>query len=335
VTRQKIAEFTQLIRPWSMAAFAVAFLALAGATAVRSIFAHFGATLYFATYFPVILIVSLFAGVPAGVLTAVTALLVVWWAFIPPYYSFNPLQANDYANFLLYGVSTMLIIGLSHLYRTTLIALLQTQRARELLINELNHRAGNLLTVVQAIVKGSLSLEKQDARDLSRRIEALARADDLISRSIEGDLSLEALVTREMAPYPANQISFGGPNIVINGSIARNVALVLHELTTNAVKYGALSSEAGKLDIAWSMADGKCHVRWVEHGGPLIGEPQRIGFGSRMMRASLATVGGSIEQSFDRGGFRGTLTFRVTSEHSSQPDVTHRSKNFRLGELGG
>jgi two-component sensor histidine kinase len=186
VNRQRIAEFIQLIRPWSLAAFAFAFAALATATAVRAIFAHFGATLYFATYFPIVLIVSVFAGIPAGAATAVCSLIIVWWAFIPPHFAFNELKVSDYANFALYGLSTTLVIGLSHLYRTTLMALLQTQRGRELLVNELNHRAGNLLTVIQSIVKGTLAGDQRDARRLSGRIEALARADDLVSCTADG-----------------------------------------------------------------------------------------------------------------------------------------------------
>jgi K+-sensing histidine kinase KdpD len=94
VNRQKIATYIQAVGPWSAKAFLLAAMALAVAAGVRSVFAYLGATLFFATYFPVVLIVSVVAGVPAGTATAVLALIIVWWAYIPPYYSFNSLSAS-------------------------------------------------------------------------------------------------------------------------------------------------------------------------------------------------------------------------------------------------
>jgi two-component sensor histidine kinase len=315
VNRQKIAEYTQLIRPWSLEALAFALLALVGATAVRAIFAHFGATLYFATYFPIVLVVSVFAGVPAGTITAVLSLLVVWWAFIPPYYAFSSLHTSDFANFLLYGISSALIIWLSHLYRTTLSALLQTQRSKNLLVDELNHRAGNLLTVIQSIVKGTLVSNKQEARRLSGRIEALARADDLVSRTDQGEVLLLTLLQKELAPHArSTQVKLSGPHVVLTGSVTRNVALVLHELTTNSVKHGALSDATGQLDVSWSIADGVCQVRWTEDGVSGGEKPARVGFGSRMIAASIATLDGTIDQQFTNGRYVSELTFSIKSD---------------------
>jgi hypothetical protein len=108
------------LRPWSLPAFLVALLAVGSATATRMFLASLGLDFYFATFFPAILAAGLIAGTPAGAFTAVLAIPIVWWAFMPPVFEFNPLGPADYDQFALYLLSSSLLVWLAHLYREAL-----------------------------------------------------------------------------------------------------------------------------------------------------------------------------------------------------------------------
>ena len=118
-------------RGWSVRLLFLAPLAVLLAALLRMGFAYFGATLYFATFFPAVLIVGLLAGAPAGALTILLTLPVVWWAFIPPAFVFNALKPTDYANCALFIVTGGMTICLAELYRSTVIDLLNLQNSRE------------------------------------------------------------------------------------------------------------------------------------------------------------------------------------------------------------
>ena len=308
VRHDKLAEYMQLIRPLSMASFALAIAAVAVATLARSLFTYAGATLPFATYFPAILVVSVFAGAPAGCAAALLSLLLAWWAFIPPYFAFLPIITGDIANLVLYLVAAVLIIYFSHLYRSAVAALLDSQESQAMLVDELNHRAGNLLTVIQSIVRGTLTSHGEDASKLSRRLEALARADDLVSRNGGGPILLSSLLERELTPHAHSQIALSGPDVWLRGSATRNVALIIHELATNAAKYGALSSTRGKLDVSWTGMNGTCRMIWHETNCK-VREPTKKGFGSRIIAASTATLKGTFDEDFSEDGYSCVLSF--------------------------
>jgi two-component sensor histidine kinase len=276
--------------------------------------AEFGATLYFAPYFPAVLVVSVFAGIPAGVLTVALTTIVVWWAYIPSSLEFGPLRGSDYANIVTFWISAGLILLLAQVYRKTLASILKSEKTRELLIGELHHRAGNTLAIMQAIINGTVSIDK-DRQAVIDRIQALARANELVTKAAGGHLlPLETLIQNEARPYASpDRLQVEGPLVPLGGETARGLALVLHELMTNAAKYGALSNGIGKLQIRWSYNDGKCLLHWTETDGPAVVTPTRLGFGSRMMKASLAQIAGTIEPEFRSDGYSCLLTFSVHS----------------------
>jgi hypothetical protein len=111
------------LRPWSLSSFALALFALLLAATMQAVLASFGTTLHFATFFPAILVASLLAGAPAGILSAALTVPLVWWAFMPPYFEFNPLTPADYNSFVLFVLSSSLVIWISHLYREALVIL--------------------------------------------------------------------------------------------------------------------------------------------------------------------------------------------------------------------
>ena len=113
-------EYWLRLRPWSLAALMVAVAALAAAIAMRVILAEFGIPLYFTTFFPAILATALLAGVPAAAFTAVSAVIIVWWAFIPPAFEFGPLTLGEMHTVTLFVLSTALLIWFGHLCRTAI-----------------------------------------------------------------------------------------------------------------------------------------------------------------------------------------------------------------------
>lgn len=120
---RKNTDYLLKLRPWSLSAFAMALLAVALAAALQETFASFGTTLYFATFFPAILAASLLAGAPAGAFAATLTIPIVWWAFLPPHFEFNPLAAADYDRFFHFLLLSSLAICFSHLYREALAIL--------------------------------------------------------------------------------------------------------------------------------------------------------------------------------------------------------------------
>ena len=118
------ADYILRLRPWSVPAFAVALLAVALAAFLQRVLASsLGSPLHFVTFYPAILVASLFAGIPAGAFAAALTIPIVWWAFMPPYFEFNPLTVADYNSFFLFLLSSALAIWLSKLYREALVIL--------------------------------------------------------------------------------------------------------------------------------------------------------------------------------------------------------------------
>jgi two-component sensor histidine kinase len=313
VNYRAYASYVLRTKPWSPHAILLALLAVALATGLRTLVGQFGATVVFATYYPAILVVAVLAGAPAAILAALVTSVFAWWAYIPPAFTFAVPTSADLANLATFWLSASLIIWLSQMYRNTLMELLDSQRVRELLIGELNHRAGNMLTVLQAIVFGTVA-DKCDRERLMERIQALARANRLVSETTYGYLTLDALIKNETDSHAApERLHTEGPQVWLDGEIARGVALVLHELLTNAAKYGALSNASGRVRIEWSCDDGNCRLRWTELGGPTVPTPTRVGFGSRMMKASVAQIAGTITSQFLANGFCCVLSFRTAA----------------------
>jgi K+-sensing histidine kinase KdpD len=113
-------EFWLRLKPWSVEALLVAVAALAAAVAMRVVLAEIGIPLYFTTFLPAILATSLLAGVPAGIFAAVSAVIIVWWAFIPPVFEFSPLTGGEIHSFTLFLLSTALLVWFGHLCRAAI-----------------------------------------------------------------------------------------------------------------------------------------------------------------------------------------------------------------------
>jgi PAS domain S-box-containing protein len=165
------------------------------------------------------------------------------------------------------------------------------------LAREAEHRSRNLLAVVQASVNLSQSDTSEGLkRAIEGRIQALANVHSLFvgTRWIGAELS--TIATQELAPYSEKskkQVRIEGPQVLLEPNSAQTVAVILHELATNAAKYGALSAAKGQVDLKWSHeADGWLHLRWTETGGPAVQKPKRKGFGGRVTEQLIAQLKG-------------------------------------------
>jgi PAS domain S-box-containing protein len=170
----------------------------------------------------------------------------------------------------------------------------RSEAQRELLMAELNHRVKNTLAVVQGIAhqtfRGTQATDAHSA--FEGRLMALAAAHNILTQTSWEHASLDQLVsdTLQIRGTFANRISATGPAILLQPQQALSLALALHELLTNAVKYGALSNDAGKISVEWCRTDGppRLKLAWSENGGPLVSSPARQGFGSRLIERGLA-----------------------------------------------
>lgn len=198
----------------------------------------------------------------------------------------------------------------------------KAEERQQVLINELNHRVKNSLAAVQAITaqtaRGAASVADLTAK-LQDRLQALARAHDQVIRTNWESVELASLLTEELAPYLGEdgRVVIRGPAVTLTANSGVALSLVLHELATNAVKYGALSVPEGRLHVHWTLDIGEesgpplATLRWQESNGPPVTTPKRRGFGSRLVEQTLASLGGSATLSFAAEGFRCTLKVPV------------------------
>jgi len=164
----------------------------------------------------------------------------------------------------------------------------ESEERQALLAREVDHRARNALAVIQSIIRLTRS-EKIDqyVASVEGRIGALSRAHTLLSEARWQSVDLVRLVEEELAPYQTDQtgrILVKGPRISLAPPIAQTFALALHELATNAAKYGALSSRSGQLSLMWDSDDDDLQVEWIEAGGPATKAPSSRGFGTRVIK---------------------------------------------------
>lgn len=176
------------------------------------------------------------------------------------------------------------------------------QKQQALLMSELSHRVKNTLTLVMSIanrtIKGAKDLHEFRSA-FARRIEALAVTHKLLSEGSWGQLTIRELVGTELAPYVAinsARVQMDGLDVTIPADAAVALGLILHELVTNAVKYGSLSVESGRVSIFGQRQDKVLMVTWQEDGGPIVTPPDRSGFGQTLITRGLGTRGGRPTQ---------------------------------------
>lgn len=310
---------------------AIAILALAAGYLARLPIDRFiQGQIPYVTFFPAVLAASLLGGRWAGLLVVIAAapLAVTKFEMAQQF----PIAAIGV--WLLVGSAIALTGGLARSLNLKLRAerdeLERTRTQLELVVNELGHRARNTFAILNAFTtktaQGASSVE--DFRDrLLERIRALTAAYSLLSeREKHAALDLDEIVRTALAPFEAAHSAQlridAGPPCSLNPATGMSMVLCLHELATNAVKYGALSTPEGRVSCTWTFnGDGSCTLRWRESDGPKVAAPAQRGFGSRVIEAAVNNEpGGKVEHRFEADGVACDLTFRpraATAEAAS------------------
>ena len=196
----------------------------------------------------------------------------------------------------------------------------QAEEGHELLAGEMSHRVKNLLAIASGlaqITSRSTETTADMARELTQRLTALGRAHDLV-RPLPGGQGQAALLgdllSVLLAPYDdlgafSGRIRVAVERMGVGEAAATSMALIIHELATNSLKYGALSVEAGTLDVTSTSSREDIRLVWMEQGGPLVtSTPDRAGFGSKLVERSVSRqLGGSIDYDWSNGGLVATL----------------------------
>lgn len=181
------------------------------------------------------------------------------------------------------------------------------EQRQALLMAELNHRVKNTLATVQSIASQTLRAARDmpsARRDFEGRILALSRAHNLLSERQWSDAGIRKLVESALSAYEPGRYDTNGHDVRLSPKAAIAVAMVLHELATNAAKYGALSGDKGKVRVAWHVLDDELQIEWREIDGPKAATPSHQGFGSRMItRVVTGELGGTFDCDYPEGGF--------------------------------
>jgi two-component sensor histidine kinase/PAS domain-containing protein len=209
----------------------------------------------------------------------------------------------------------------------------RAEARQKLLIHELNHRVKNMLATVQSVARQSLGrLDAQDQlADFEERLMALAWAHDILTREAWAGASLRAVLERTMTPHSSGRVTLDGPDLRISPKMALALAMGAHELATNAVKYGALSVDTGRVDIAWRLDERfdppRLILDWREFGGPRVIPPTRRGFGSRLLERGLAhELGGEVAIRYVSSGVRCRIAAPLDPEPQEPTDL-HRGQD--------
>jgi PAS domain S-box-containing protein len=217
----------------------------------------------------------------------------------------------------------------------------EREEKEHLLMREINHRAKNMLSVVSSIAHQTAARNPDDfVARFSERIQALSANQDLLVRNAWSGIEIADLVRAQLAPFAdliGSRIVMQGPALRLDPASAQAIGLALHELATNAGKYGALSTEKGRVDISWGTADDTLTISWTERDGPPVSAPQQRGFGSIVIEAMTArSLGGEVRLDYAPSGVTWRLTCPARNALERAPNVKDvQSNQTKLSGYGG
>ncbi|WP_207768736.1 CheR family methyltransferase [Pelagivirga sediminicola] len=195
--------------------------------------------------------------------------------------------------------------------------LAEAEAQQKVLIEELNHRVRNMLAVVSSIVRTSLrgkNVPTDVVETLTNRLHGMARAYGLLSETAWTAVGLRDIAAQELSPFGAESSTMEGPAVQLQPAQALAVGMIMHELATNAAKYGALSRRAGRVKVTWAQEDGHVLLDWAETGGPAVEPPGETGFGFVLIRGQAEQqLDGEVDVDFASGGLHLKLKFPLPS----------------------
>jgi two-component sensor histidine kinase len=189
--------------------------------------------------------------------------------------------------------------------------LIDEEKYRKLIVEELQHRLKNKLSTIHAVLHQVLQDQPQIWAKIDHRIRALSATDDLILSADASGCDIKDLLLSELGPYGHVRFNLNGSPLFLPAKFAVSLALIFHELATNASKHGAFSSAQGLLQVSWSVSDDRLNIIWDETEGPLIAGVGKAGFGTKLLNSALTPFDGKTELSFLKTGLHCTIQCRL------------------------
>jgi two-component sensor histidine kinase len=299
------------LKPGSLPALALAVALVVAAALTRHLLGLIDPeTTVFALYFPAVLIATLIGGPSSGLVALVLGGLSAWWSFLPPNRAFFPITPDETINLLVYCAIAAIIIFAAEGHRRLLGKYYERENFNQLIIGELQHRLRNKLATVQAILGRGFRSNNDFSNQIAGRLAAIGRADELILKSANKGVEIAEIFTNELQPYGnPSQIRLTGGSLVLPPPLALPLTLIVHELSTNAAKYGALTNPSARIDVDWTVDGAQVQVSWTESGGPAVHAPNHKGFGSELFARALVPFHGKVVSEFAPDGLKCKVVF--------------------------
>jgi two-component sensor histidine kinase len=301
-------------------AFATCCLALA--TVARWGLAQIRPDVFFTPYLPAVFFATALSGARLGIVTAIAS------GALGVIVDFGDARADParIALMLIYWVVCGFSIwGVAH-YRSIVAQqrriskrLIQEEAYRKLLVEELQHRLKNKASTIHAVLRQVLLDQPQIWAGIDHRIRALSATDDLIAKVDGSGCDIRDLLLSELGPYGHVRFTLNGNPLFLPAKLAVSLALIFHELATNAGKYGAFSSARGLLQVSWSVSDDRLNVTWDETEGPAVDHVGVAGFGTKLLNSALLSFDGKTEIAFLKTGVHCTMQCRLPRTDISAP----------------
>src|SRR6202012_3489160 len=270
--------------------------------------------LFFTPYIPAVFFAPAFGGFRVGAATALIG------GALGVTLNFSN-SSTDFARFALLVIFLVVcgltIWGIEH-YRSVAAQerdiarkLIQEEEYRKLVVDELQHRLKNKLSTVHAVLHQVLQDQPQIWANIDHRLRALSTTDDLIARVDGSGCDIKDLLLSELGPYGHVRFTLNGDPLFLPAKLAVSLALIFHELATNAGKYGAFASARGLLQVSWSMSDDRLTIVLDENEGPMVGPIGAPGFGTKLLNSALRPFDGKTEISYLKTGIHCTMQCRI------------------------
>jgi two-component sensor histidine kinase len=218
---------------------------------------------------------------------------------------------------IFWAVCCLTVWGVEH-YRTIVAQqraiakrLIREEEYRKLVVDELQHRLKNKTSTIHAVLHLVLQDQPQAWNSIDHRIRALSATDDLIARVDGSGCDIRDLLRSELGPYGHVRFNLNGDPLFLPAKLAVSLALIFHELATNAGKYGAFSSTRGLLQVSWLVSDDRLNISWDETEGPAIEKIGEEGFGTKLLQSALRPFDGKTEISFLKTGVHCAMQCRI------------------------
>jgi two-component sensor histidine kinase len=296
--------------------FSIGFAAccLALATVARWCLSLIRPDVFFTPYFPAVFFATAFGGVRVGIATALASGALG----VALNFSDATVDSARFALLMIFWVVCGLTIwGVQH-YRSIASnqreiskRLIQEEGYRKLIVEEFQHRLKNKLSTIHAVIHQVLHDQPQVWASIDHRIRALSATDDLIARADSNGCDIKDLLLSELGPYGHVRFTLNGNPLFLPAQLAVSLALMFHELATNAGKYGAFSSPNGLLQVSWSVVDDRLNITWDETEGPPVGTIGQAGFGTKLLKSALRPFDGATETAFLKTGVHCTMQCRI------------------------